>query len=193
MEFAYNINSRHHCVHQNTSLTVVGVSPWRKWCYLIQLPCPFLVQIVNNTIFSAFQRMRVFLGSLIWLGETRSGSAGPAILTVWSHISSDVSYMFCRCSLLTILLNITSSRTLAFPPQLLVPDMNLILRKSKELGHPNWCSTTGVSLHPIPGYQACWHKGCFSSILLEILASELPPLQIRPFTPYLNTVPLVFA
>lgn len=120
MEFAYNINSRHHCVHQNTSLTVVGVSPWRKWCYLIQLPCPFLVQIFNNTIFSAFQRMRVFLGSLIWLDETRSGSAGSAVLTVWSHISSDVSYMYCRCSLLTILLNITSSRTLAFPPQLLV-------------------------------------------------------------------------
>lgn len=147
MEFAYNINSRYHCVHQNTSLTVVGVSPWRKWCYLIQLPCPFLVQIFNNSIFSAFQRLRVFLRSLIWLGETRSGSAGPAVLTVWSHISSYVSYMYCRCSLLTILLSITSSRTLAFPPQLLVLIAQSltwisILRKSKELGHPNWCLVT---------------------------------------------------
>lgn len=120
MEFAYNINSRHHCSAEHELDLCWSFSMEKTTSYLIQLPCPFLIQIFNNTIFSAFQRMRVFLGSLIWLGETRSGSAGPAILTVWSHISSDVSYMFCRCSLLTILLNITSSRTLAFPPQLLV-------------------------------------------------------------------------
>lgn len=90
MEFAYNINSRHHCVQQNMSLTVRcwSFSMAETISYLIQLPSPFLVQILNNTIFSAFQRMRVFLRYLILVGKTRSGSAGPAILTVWSHLSS---------------------------------------------------------------------------------------------------------